>query len=129
MFAFALWDRYERTLYLARDRMGQKPLYYGFNKGVLFFASELKALRASPLFEGRIDRGALSLFLRYNYIPAPYSIYEGIYKLPAASWIKLGQEDISGSRSPAPHQYWDLYAKAQEGLRGPLDDSDSELEI
>ncbi|MFP5422558.1 MAG: asparagine synthase (glutamine-hydrolyzing) [Gammaproteobacteria bacterium] len=81
MFAFAVWDRQSNTLSLARDRLGEKPLYYGWMNGVFLFGSELKALRAHPLWKGEIDRGALSLYLRHNYIPAPYSIYKGIYKL------------------------------------------------
>src|SRR2546422_3184972 len=80
MFAFALWDRQERTLHLARDRMGEKPLYYGWSGAAFLFGSELKALRAHPLWQGEIDRDALALFLRHNYIPAPRSIYRGIFK-------------------------------------------------
>src|SRR2546423_3141133 len=72
MFALALWDRHDRTLSFARDRMGEKPLYYGFQAGSLLFGSELKALRAAPGFRGEINRDALALLLRNNYIPAPY---------------------------------------------------------
>ncbi len=89
MFAFALWDRKERVLHLARDRLGEKPLYYGWVGEVLLFGSELKALRANSLFNREIDRNALALFFRYSNIPAPYSIYRGIYKLPAASFISV----------------------------------------
>ena len=86
MFAFALWDRLERRLHLARDRVGEKPLYYGRLRGqsggpsgrAFAFASELKALRVHPLFQEEIDRDALALYLRYNYIPAPHSIYRGV---------------------------------------------------
>ena len=81
MFALALWDRREKCLYLARDRMGEKPLYYGYQNGTFLFASELKALKAHPLWQGEIDRDALTSFLRHNYIPVPQSIYQGIYKL------------------------------------------------
>ena len=75
MFAFALWDREERVLTLARDRIGIKPLYYGWMGDTFLFGSELKALKAHPEFEGRVDREALSLLMRFNYIPAPRSIY------------------------------------------------------
>jgi asparagine synthase (glutamine-hydrolysing) len=85
MFAIALWDRETRTLTLARDRMGEKPLYYGWQGDSFLFGSELKALKAHPAFKADIDRGALALLLRHNYVPAPYSIYEGIYKLPAGT--------------------------------------------
>ena len=81
MFAFALWDRQQRTLTLARDRLGEKPLYYGWQGGVFLFGSELKALRAHPEFHADVDRGALSLYMQYGYIPAPASIYRNVYKL------------------------------------------------
>src|SRR3954467_2860086 len=82
MFALALWDRRERALILARDRIGEKPLYYGRQggggNGAFLFGSELKALRQHPAFAGEIDRDALTLLMRHNYIPAPHSIYRGI---------------------------------------------------
>lgn len=81
MFAFALWDKKERTLTLARDRMGEKPLYYGRQGAAFLFGSELKALRAHPAWKATINREVLPLYLRHNYIPAPYSIYQGIAKL------------------------------------------------
>jgi asparagine synthase (glutamine-hydrolysing) len=81
MFAFALWDREAGRLYLARDRVGEKPLYYGWCGRVFLFGPELKALRAHPAWQGTVDRGALALLLRHNYVPTPYSIYQGIAKL------------------------------------------------
>lgn len=81
MFAFALWDSQKRLLHLGRDRLGEKPLYYGFCNQTFLFGSELKALKAHPNFQTQIDRDVLALFLRHNYVPAPYSIYQGIYKL------------------------------------------------
>ena len=91
MFAFAVWDRQNRTLTLGRDRLGEKPLYYGWQgrggSAVFLFGSELKALRKHPAFENNINRGALSLQLRHNCIPAPYSIYEGISKLLPGSLL------------------------------------------
>src|SRR5574340_296444 len=81
MFAIALWDRQERELKLIRDRLGIKPLYYGWAQGTFLFGSELKALRAWPGFAADVDRDALCLYLRHDYIPAPYSIYRNIYKL------------------------------------------------
>jgi asparagine synthase (glutamine-hydrolysing) len=97
MFAIALWDRETRTLTLARDRMGEKPLYYGWQGDAFLFGSELKALKAHPAFKADIDRGALALLLRHNYVPAPYSIYEGIYKLPAGAYLQVS------AFSPLPH--------------------------
>ena len=85
MFALAVWDRYTKSLTLGRDRLGEKPLYYGWqrqgNDAVFLFGSELKGLRAHPAFENNINRRALSLQLRHSCIPAPYCIYEGISKL------------------------------------------------
>ncbi len=75
MFAFALWDRAERTLHLVRDRLGEKPLYYARMGGALLFGSELKALREHPRWRGEIDRDAVALLLRHGYMPAPQTIY------------------------------------------------------
>lgn len=107
MFALALWDRNKDTLSLARDRMGEKPVYYGISGGVLLFGSELKALREHPAFENHIDRDALAEFLRLGYVPAPRSIYRNIHKLPPAHLIEIG----SASRYlPPARPYWSLEA-------------------
>jgi asparagine synthase (glutamine-hydrolysing) len=90
MFAFALWDSHQSELTLARDRLGKKPLYYSVTGGSLVFGSELKALRAFSGFEASVDRQALTLFLRYLYIPAPHSIYEGVSKLEPAHFVRFG---------------------------------------
>src|SRR5438034_4107857 len=89
MFAFALWDRRERRLFLVRDRLGVKPLYYGFSGGAFLFGSELKALRAHPSCSAEIDRSAIVEFLRYGYIAAPRSIYVGIRKLEPGSVLEV----------------------------------------
>ncbi|WP_342131690.1 asparagine synthase (glutamine-hydrolyzing) [Hydrogenophaga sp. OTU3427] len=106
MFAIALWDRERRELTLARDRMGEKPLYYGWRGtgagSVLVFGSELKALRRHPAFAAPIRRDALALYLRHNYIPAPYTIYEGIHKLPPASTLTVSLQQ----RDASPQTYW-----------------------
>jgi len=120
MFAFALWDRSERTLVLARDRLGEKPLYYGRQggpSGPFLFGSELKALAQHPEFEREIDRRALTLLLRYNYIPAPFSIYRGISKLMPGTILtfRLGSED------PRAEQYWSGAAVAEAGIAKPLE--------
>lgn len=122
MFAFALWDRSERTLTLARDRIGEKPLYYGWQGDTFLFGSELKALRAHPAFKAEIDRGALALLLRHNYVPAPYSIYQGIHKLPPGTWLRLG----TGQREVAPVAYWSLVDVAERGTAHPFDGSDAD---
>lgn len=102
MFAFALWDMHEKVLYLARDRMGEKPLYYGWVDGNFVFASELKALRTLPQWAPSIHREALGLFMRYSYVPAPLSIYESIAKLPAGCLLRMSQAQ------PVVTPYWRL---------------------
>jgi asparagine synthase (glutamine-hydrolysing) len=116
MFAFALWDRQARTLTLVRDRLGEKPLYYGWQGGVLLFGSELKALKAHPAFEAEIDRDALALLMRHNAIPAPYSIYRGIHKLPPGTRLTLA----SGQCDGAPQPYWDVRDVVARGLAHPF---------
>ncbi len=131
MFAFALWDREERTLTLARDRIGEKPLYYGWQGGVLLFGSELKALRAHPAFRAEIDRDVLALFLRHNYVPTPYSIYKGIYKLPPGTYLQVEHESAltysasSGTRG-TPITYWSARDMAEAGLVERFSGSDGE---
>jgi len=111
MFAFALWDRGDRALTLARDRMGEKPLYYGWQGNTFLFGSELKALKAHPAFLGEIDRDALALMLRHNYIPSPYSIYKGIRKLPPGSYLSFQM----GKRESKPVPYWSARETAERG--------------
>ena len=113
MFAFALWDSTERKLFLARDRMGEKPLYYGCNSGAFLFGSELKALTAHPDWRGEVDRNALALYMRHNYVPTPWSIYRGIQKLAPAHYVIIGD----GGRSIGdPRCYWNLGAVAERGV-------------
>ncbi len=111
MFAFALWDSQEKSLFLARDRMGEKPLYYGHNNGVFLFSSDLKAFKSHPQWQPEIDRDALTLFMRYSNIPAPRSIYKGIKKLPAAHFVVITQ---SGHQVSEPQCYWDLVSIAEQ---------------
>lgn len=128
MFAFALWDREERTLSLARDRLGEKPLYYGNCGGTFLFGSELKSLAAHPEWRGEIDRDALALFLRHNYVPSPWSIYRGIFKLPPAHYLVVREGDSARHSSTC---YWDLRVVAERGLsaRGAsADDLEHEFE-
>lgn len=119
MFAFALWDRQDRTLTLVRDRFGIKPLYWGDVDGLFLFGSELKALRAHAGWIPEIDRNALSSYLRFNYVPAPQSIYEGINKLrPGYILTRSANGDV--------HQdcYWDLKSIAATGAASPADIDD-----
>ncbi|MCR4436294.1 MAG: asparagine synthase (glutamine-hydrolyzing) [Clostridiales bacterium] len=113
MFAFALFDRKERKLYLVRDRLGEKPLYYGYVNSDFVFSSELKAICAYPGFKGNIDIDALALFFRHNYIPTPYSIYKGIYKLPPGTILCI---DELNDHLPLPESYWSAHDVAEKGL-------------
>jgi len=118
MFAIALWDTQERQLILARDRLGEKPLYWGWHNDVLLFGSELKALKVHPAFSANIDRDALALYLRHNYVPTPYSIYQGIEKFPPGHYvaIALGQKRASVELIP----FWSFNAAVKAGLDNPL---------
>ena len=119
MFAFAVWDAHERTLTLARDRFGEKPLYLGWLRGgrTFVFGSELKALRAHPQFDATIDRAALIGFMRHGYVATPRSIYQGIGKLPPGTWQRVHLD----GRTDGPHRYYDLRAVAEAGIAAPLD--------
>lgn len=119
MFALALWDRRDRMLHLARDRMGKKPLYLGAGRDGLVFGSELKAVTAE-LGQPPIERAALPLLLRYRYIPVPWTIYRGVMKLPAASLLTLREADLTGSLDPARppgrlRRYWSINDAALAG--------------
>lgn len=116
MFAFGLWDRREHVLYLARDRMGEKPLYYGRCDGAFVFASELKAFRDVPGWTGTIDRDALTLFLRHSYVPGPYSIYADIRKLIPGTVLAVDRNCAAG-QFLEPEPYWSVGMVAQEGRR------------
>ncbi len=106
MFAFALWDAARETLFLARDRLGEKPLYYSFlNDGRLLFASEMKSLVLSPHLDRRLDPQAIEEFFAYGYIPDPRSIYLGVRKLAPAHSLLVRR----GEPPPEPRSYWDLH--------------------
>jgi len=106
MFAFALWDRHDKSLTLARDRFGEKPLYFGWQGKSLLFASDLAAIRTHPDFRNVVDRKSLNLLLRYNSIPAPFSIFEGIEKLEPGRYIIFKKSDISNRVIPDTVTYW-----------------------
>jgi len=132
MFAIAVWDRRERRLHLIRDRMGVKPLYYGFIGGLagrtFVYGSELKALRQHPGFEARIDREALDLYLRFMYVPAPHSIYEGISKLMPGTILTFDP----ATRQTSTTVYWSVIEAAVRGtanrFRGTEEEASRELE-
>jgi asparagine synthase (glutamine-hydrolysing) len=122
MFALALWDKAERVLYLARDRLGIKPLYWGACGGHFLFASEIKALRAHPAWTAGVDLEALATYLRFGYVPSPRSIYTGISKLDPGTFLTLregGEAEIQ--------RYWDLreITSSTCARQGDLDDTEA----
>ena len=120
MFAFSLWDRKDRVLFLVRDRIGEKPLYYGWAGRSFLFGSELKSFRVHPSWYGEVDRDALTLYFRYNYLPAPYSIYKGIRKLTPGTILRLGIDDLMNGDLMATKPYWSLYEVAEAGAAEPF---------
>jgi len=123
MLAFAAWDRHQRTLWLARDRVGKKPLYYGWaNDGTLVFGSELSALRAHPALRAEVDPDALALLLRLDYIPAPHSILRGVHKLPAGSLLRLDRQALaSRAAGHAPQHWWDARQQQEAAIARGFD--------
>ena len=111
MFAFALWDRQDRVLYLARDRLGEKPLFYGWQGQTLLFGSTLAALKRHPVFRAPVERSALSAYLRHGYVPGPMSLYQDIHKLPAGMFIAVGP----GGKRGCPQPYWAMREAAERG--------------
>lgn len=122
MFALALFDRQRRQLFLARDRLGEKPLYYGRVGGSFAFASELKALTRHPGWLGELDRDAIALYMRTGNVPAPASVYRGIRKLAPGTLLAL---DIATGNETV-ETYWDAREVALNGLRNPFDGTPDE---
>jgi len=103
MWSFAIWDKAEKKLYLCRDRMGVKPLYWYFQDGLFMFGSELKAFHQHPRFKKEISKDAVALYLKYSYIPAPHCIFRGAHKLGPGSFLVIGKD-----QNPVTKTYWDI---------------------
>ncbi|MDH3235215.1 MAG: asparagine synthase (glutamine-hydrolyzing), partial [Alphaproteobacteria bacterium] len=137
MFALAVWDRKTRTLTLARDRMGEKPMYYGWsnasgNESVFLFGSELKALAVHPAWDRPINRGAVDLLLRHDYVPGPHTIFDGIFKLPPGHVVTVSAASASPGILAEAEPYWSASEKALAGAEAPFtgteDDAAGQLE-
>ncbi len=133
MFAIALWDRQERCLWLARDRVGKKPLYYGWAGAQFVFASELKALWRHPGFDNGVDRDALALLLRFDYIPAPHCIHERTFKLMPGALLRIDARAVAqGAARHDPEQaqqkFWDARERMANALAHPYRGDDVEAE-
>ena len=119
MFAIALWDQAERRLTLARDRLGEKPLFYGWVRGTFVFGSELKALRAYPGFDNPVSRDALALYLQHSAVPAPYSIYQDIFKLEPGCVLSVPVAGLA-SKAVQSEPYWRVTDVVRQGLAEPI---------
>jgi asparagine synthase (glutamine-hydrolysing) len=124
MFAIALWDRHEKKLHLIRDRIGVKPLYYGWCGNTLLFGSELKSLIAHPSFRPEVDRESLTLYLRYGYVPTPHSIFQGVKKLTPGVILTFDEslKHADGNRI----RYWSAYGTVERGMQNPFQGSDQD---
>lgn len=118
MFAFALWDRREQRLVLARDRFGEKPLHYTWAGSTFLFASELKAMRPHPAWNPTLDLGALALYLSRDYVPAPLTVYAGVHKLLPGTWLEVAA-DRPGIVEQ--HTYWSAAEVVAAGRAAPAD--------
>jgi asparagine synthase (glutamine-hydrolysing) len=115
MFAFAAWDRASRRLTLVRDHLGIKPMYWGKLGSLFVFGSELRALRAHPSWNARVDRDSLATFMRYSCVPAPYSIYRDIWKLEPGCLLT-----VQCGSAPRVERYWDVVGVSAEAKRKPF---------
>lgn len=120
MFAFAVFDLHERCLWLARDRFGEKPLYYTWHEGQILFASELRAFRRVKGFTANIDRQAALEFFNYNFVPAPRSILQGVKKLPPGTILKIRHRDIETKKLPSAKPYWSAIDAAMIARKKPF---------
>lgn len=121
MFALAIWQRDARRLWLVRDRLGIKPLYWSMQAGVLLFASELRPFHEHPGFSADLDRGAIAAYMRHNYIPHPHTVFQGVHQLPPGHMLRL---DHGGE--PVVERYWELAGAVRDGRRDRFEGSDAE---
>lgn len=122
MFAIAVWDREANVLNLARDRIGEKPIYYGWLGKHFVFASDLSAFKVHPAFSAELNLQAVSLMMRHNYIPAPYSIYQGIHKLTPGACLSVSLSNPN----PKPIPYWRVHDVILDGMANPFTGSPEE---
>lgn len=138
MFAFAVWDSVAKELSLVRDRFGVKPLFYHVSPWGVAFASELKAFASIPHFSRRVNKEALRLFMQFCYVPAPYSILDGIWKLTPGSIVTIPTKNFRSAASSqfspypetsvvSPRRYWSAWNKALEGITNPRNVDESQV--
>jgi asparagine synthase (glutamine-hydrolysing) len=129
MFAIALWDRERGELTLVRDRLGEKPLYYGWQGKAFLFGSELKALREHPSWGGQVDRNALASYMRFGYVPLPHSMYRGIHKLLPGCFLTIKLDAAGLHNVPVPEPYWSALECARAPRDPPANDSEAIQEL
>jgi asparagine synthase (glutamine-hydrolysing) len=140
MFSIAVWDLKAKNLCLIRDRFGEKPLYYGWSKGVFLFASELKALRSYKGFNNTIDRNVLSLYMQYMYVPSPYSIFKDIYKLNPGCILKIDSNgrafppkqitsSVFGAKGISIKEWYSLSEVAKNGQKNLIKDEGMAVDL
>ena len=125
MFAICLWDSHEKSLTLARDRLGEKPLYFGHQKGIFAFGSELKALKRVPSWNFDINPEAVASYVRYGYVPEPFSIFDNIHKLPPGTFLTVTRSDIADNKIDQATKFWSAVDIAEDGLENPTVFTDS----
>jgi len=128
MFAFALWDNENKTLSLARDRLGEKPLFYGWCQGQFVFASELKAFKKLPQFNNPINRDALSLYFQFSNIPSPHSIFEDIFKIEPGHFVTLKRSELN-QKIIKETSYWSLIDEARKGRKNLIMNEDKAIKM
>ncbi|MDB5347851.1 MAG: asparagine synthase, glutamine-hydrolyzing [Schlesneria sp.] len=126
MFAVAVWDQRSRRLHLARDRFGEKPLYFGISKKTLLFGSELSALTSHPAFVPNIDRDALGAFMRFGYVPVPQTIYKNIWKLQPGAMISFSADHVLAGRVPELTKFWSVEDAYQQSTMSPFLGTDAD---
>ena len=130
MFAFALWDREKRVLHFARDRLGKKPLYVAVANGALFFASELKSLRAFPNFSPQINRDAATAMLSTGSVPDSTCIWNNVFKIPPGALLTVTKDDVTAGIDVLKsriHTWWSMSQAAQRASKFPATITDGEM--
>ncbi len=126
MFAIAIWDQKEKKLFLTRDRLGEKPLYYGYQSGIFLFGSEVSAITSHPSFENKLEEDAISSYLQLGYVPQPLSIYKGIKKLSPGELLELSSKTFFNEKIK---KYWDFSSVAIHGYTRQSEFNMSDKEV
>ena len=127
MFSFSLWDKKTKRLFLARDRFGEKPLYYGYIDKCFVFASEIKSFKIFPGFQKKINQSALQSYFSLNVVPNKFCIYENIFKLTPGSYICIGYDSVDNQAIPKPQHYWSITNLFNSSKNNKISISENEI--